>query len=55
MARLFLIPLFLVLLWTVFLAYHHKPISAGKKGYFWILGGGAGLLGFFSLMMLLTH
>jgi len=55
MARLFLLPFLLALAWTLYLAYYQIPLSQGKKGYYWIIGGTAVLVGFFLLMIFLTH
>jgi len=54
MSRLFLLPLLLCLLWWGFLRYNGIPLAQGKNGFLWILGIGAGLAGFLSLMLYLT-
>ncbi len=55
MARMFLIPLVLSLLWWVFLRVNGLSIRQGAKGFYLIIGLSAFFIGFFSLMIYLTR
>ncbi|WP_198419023.1 hypothetical protein [Motilimonas pumila] len=55
MTRLFLIPLVISLLWWGFLQYHGFTLKQGAKGFYFIIGLSALVLGFFSLMIHLTR
>ena len=55
MARLFLLPFLLALGWTLWLAYYHIPLSQGRKGFYWIIGGTAVMVVFFTLMLWITR
>ncbi|MCE2596238.1 hypothetical protein K6Y31_15630 [Motilimonas cestriensis] len=55
MARMFLIPLVISLLWLGFLHYNGLSIKQGAKGFYWIAGLSAFLIGFFTLMLHLTR
>lgn len=55
MARLFLLPVALCLLWWGFLALNGIPVSKGRKGFVVILVGSAGLAAFLSLMIWVTR
>ncbi|CAM4019331.1 hypothetical protein PMAG_a3367 [Pseudoalteromonas mariniglutinosa NCIMB 1770] len=52
---LFLMPIVLCLIWYFFLKYNQVPIKQGKKGFIYILAFSALVLGFFVLMMKVTH
>ncbi|WP_165569518.1 MULTISPECIES: hypothetical protein [Corallincola] len=54
MARLFLIPIILCLLWIVFLRANDLPLKAGKKGFIYIATGSTILFLFLTLMLWLT-
>jgi hypothetical protein len=51
MARLFLLPFLLALGWAMYLAYYRIPLYQGRQVFYWIIGGTALLVGFFSMMM----
>ncbi|WP_298444631.1 hypothetical protein [uncultured Ferrimonas sp.] len=53
-ARLFLIPLVLCLLWTVYLRSKGYRIKQGQQGYIYILSFSGAILGFMTLMLWLT-
>ncbi|WP_193004605.1 hypothetical protein [Aeromonas simiae] len=55
MARMFLIPLILAIGWSLFLMWFRIPFRQGLKGFYWIIGLGSAMAGFFSLMIWLTH
>ncbi|BEU02502.1 hypothetical protein OAG1_13020 [Agarivorans sp. OAG1] len=55
MVRFFLLPLLLTILWTLFLFHYGLSFKQGLKGYYWIIGISSALIGFFSLMIWLTH
>lgn len=52
---LFLMPIILCLIWYFFLKQNKIPIKQGKKGFIYILVFSAMVLGFFILMMQVTH
>ncbi|EKE71682.1 hypothetical protein [Gallaecimonas xiamenensis] len=54
MARLFLIPLALCILWYLVMNHFQIPFERGRKGFYWIIGLSAFLIGFLSLMLHLT-
>ncbi|MBY5990566.1 hypothetical protein [Ferrimonas balearica] len=54
-ARLFLIPLVLSLLWFVYLQVNGYSLKQGKQGFIYILVFSSGLLGVMSLLLWLTN
>ncbi len=54
-ARLFLIPLVLCFLWTLYLRSHGYRLAQGQQGYIYILLLSGTILGFMSLMLWLTN
>ncbi len=52
---LFLLPIILCLIWYFFLKANGVPIKQGKKGFIYILAFSAIVLGFFILMLQVTH
>ncbi len=54
-ARLFLIPLVLCFLWTLYLRSHGYRLAQGQQGYVYILLLSGTILGFMSLMLWLTN
>lgn len=52
---LFLLPIILCLVWYFFLKSNGVPIKKGKKGFIYILAFSAIVLGFFILMLQVTH
>ncbi len=52
---LFLMPVALCLIWYFFLRQNKIPIKQGKKGFIYILIFSTLVLGFFILMMQVTH
>lgn len=52
---LFLLPIILCLIWYFFLKKNRVPIKQGKKGFIYILSFSALVLGFFVLMIQVTH
>ncbi len=54
-ARLFLVPLLLCLLWYVYLQINGYSLKQGQKGFIYILVFSAGLLGVMSLLLWLTN
>ncbi|MBY6187049.1 hypothetical protein KUV89_10475 [Marinobacter hydrocarbonoclasticus] len=54
-ARLFLIPMMLCLLWYVYLQVNGYSLKQGQKGFIYILVFSAGLLGVMSLLLWLTN
>lgn len=55
MSRLFLIPLILCIAWLLISQQLKMPFTKAKKGYYWIIGLSAVLIGFISLMLWLTQ
>ena len=55
MARMFLLPLILSLVWWAFLHYNGLSIKQGAKGFYWIIGLSSFLAAFFTLMIYLTR
>ncbi|QSX36222.1 hypothetical protein [Shewanella sedimentimangrovi] len=55
MTRLFLLPLLLCLLWSMFLYFRRIPLAEGKQGYVYILSGSGILIALLSLLLWLTH
>ncbi|WP_028118020.1 hypothetical protein [Ferrimonas senticii] len=53
-ARLFLIPIVLCLLWTAYLHINGFALSKGKQGYLYIISFSAAILAFMTLMLWLT-
>ncbi|MFI3246544.1 MAG: hypothetical protein R3Y10_08680 [Ferrimonas sp.] len=54
-ARLFLIPLVLCFLWTLYLRSRGYRLAQGQQGYVYILLLSGTILGFMSLMLWLTN
>lgn len=54
-ARLFLIPIVLCLLWTLYLRSNGYRISQGRQGYVYILSLSTFILAFMGLMLVLTN
>lgn len=54
MAKLFLLPLILVLLWSVFLKANGIPLAQGKKGYLYILAISVVVVGSLGVLLWLT-
>lgn len=52
---LFLFPVILCFIWYFFLKKNGIPIKQGKKGFIYILSFSALVLGFFILMIQVTH
>lgn len=52
---LFMIPLLLCLLWTIYLQMNGYKLQQGKQGYLYILIVSAVIAGFYSLMLILTN
>lgn len=52
---LFLLPIILCLVWHFFLKANGVPFKKGKKGFIYILAFSAIVLGFFILMIQITH
>lgn len=54
-ARLFLIPILLCILWFAYLRSRGYSIKQGQQGFIYILTFSAGLLGVMTLMLWLTN
>ncbi|MCE9686573.1 hypothetical protein LZP73_10185 [Shewanella sp. AS16] len=54
MAKLFLLPLLLCLLWTLFLRINGVPLKQGSKGFGYILGISAVIWLMFAALLWLT-
>ncbi|WP_247664716.1 hypothetical protein [Pseudoalteromonas sp. MMG010] len=52
---IFLLPIVLCIAWYSFLKINKVPVKQGKKGFFYILGLSAFVLGFFILMIQITE
>lgn len=54
MTKLFLIPLILCLLWTLFLKTNGLPLAQGKRGYIYIIAISGTLILLLMLLLWLT-
>ncbi|MDB2386324.1 hypothetical protein N9W21_03140 [Shewanella sp.] len=54
MAKLFLLPLLISLLWVLFLRYNGIPLAQGKKGFMYIIGISLAVIITFSVLLMLT-
>ena len=54
MTKLFLLPLILVALWSLFLRANGIPLAQGKKGYFYIIGISAVIIVALGLLLWIT-
>ncbi|GAA5218436.1 hypothetical protein ACFSJ3_07760 [Corallincola platygyrae] len=55
MARMFLIPIILCLVWVIFLRANGIPLAKGKQGFIYIAIGSAVLCAFLTLMLWITR
>ncbi|MBY6094409.1 hypothetical protein [Ferrimonas balearica] len=54
-ARMFLIPMVLCLLWYIYLQVNGYSLKQGQKGFIYILVFSGGLLGVMSLLLWITN
>ncbi|QYJ76405.1 MULTISPECIES: hypothetical protein [Shewanella] len=55
MTKLFLFPIILCLLWTIFLRFNGIPLSKGKTGYIYIIAISGTLIVLMTLLLWLTR